>query len=275
MILVNTKEEFGRYVPNILKAVQGEASVFEKTRASLERSEQWLANTFVPLEMLDGLTEVRDIAAHIVVLDAFHDIVPSLDLILTPNGFGIVNNTNVVPASKERIDRLRATLIADRDKYIDLLLRELSAIAEWRNTEQGRYFGGTLFPNLYICGRVQNGDIQFRGGVWEKYLWLRNKIIGIESELEAAYFSEEQMQVFRQEVQAGTVTETHQIVISKIIAYITGVLSGTLAQHLLTDAVDIIRKDEASFPEWHASPVKELFNPVVFQNKKENRGYWF
>ena len=275
MILVNTKEEFGRYVPNILKAVQGEASVFEKTRASLERSEQWLANTFVPLEMLDGLNGARDIAAHIVVLDAFHDIVPSLDLILTPNGFGIVNNTNLVPASKERIDRLRATLIADRDKYIDLLLRELSAIAEWRNTRQGRYFGATLFPNMEICGRVQNGDIQFRGGVWDKYIWLRNKIIGIESELEAAYFSEEQMQVFRQEVQAGNVAESHRIVITKIIAYITGVLSGTQAQHLLTDAVDIIRKDEASFPEWHASTVKELFNPVVFKNKKENRGYWF
>ena len=29
------------------------------------------------------------------------------------------------------------------------------------------------------------------------------------------------------------------------------------------------------FPEWHASPTAALFTPPVFENKKENKGYWF
>lgn len=38
------------------------------------------------------------------------DIVPSLDLVLTPNGFGIVSNQNVAPASRDRVARLIASL---------------------------------------------------------------------------------------------------------------------------------------------------------------------
>ena len=45
MILITSQEQFAKYVPNILKAVQGEASVYEKAAASLERSELWLVNT--------------------------------------------------------------------------------------------------------------------------------------------------------------------------------------------------------------------------------------
>ena len=278
MILITSQEQFAKYVPNILKAVQGEASVYEKAAASLERSELWLVNTFIPIDMLDNLPEkTKDIAAHIVALDAFYDIAPSIDLVLTPNGFGIVNNTNVIPASKERIDRLRASLIADRDKYVDLLLHELSAMEGWRTSIRGAAFRSTLFPNLEICNKVLSTDIRFRGGVWEKYLYLTDIILKIEVELEMAYFSPQMMEVFRREVQAAAYSnDKHRKVISLICSYIFAVLSGEQKpKNLLDDAIDIIRKDEEAFPEWHASAVKELFSPVAFENRKEYGGYFF
>lgn len=39
----------------------------------------------------------------------------------------------------------------------------------------------------------------------------------------------------------------------------------------------IIDKDTLSrkFPEWHTSPTAALFTPPIFENKKENKGYWF
>ena len=60
--------------------------------------------------------------ACLVANRALVQALPALDLILTPNGFGVVNNANVVPASRDRVDRLLASLLAARDRALDFLL---------------------------------------------------------------------------------------------------------------------------------------------------------
>jgi hypothetical protein len=41
------------------------------------------------------------------------------------------------------------------------------------------------------------------------------------------------------------------------------------------DVVNIIREHPDEFPDWHSSPVAELYTPPVFENKKKSGGYWF
>jgi len=45
--------------------------------------------------------------------------------------------------------------------------------------------------------------------------------------------------------------------------------------HMQTDVVNIIRENPDTFPEWHESYVSELFEPPVFENKKQASGYFF
>jgi hypothetical protein len=44
---------------------------------------------------------------------------------------------------------------------------------------------------------------------------------------------------------------------------------------LLPDIVEKMRSREDEFPQWHRSHVAKLFSPPVFENKKDNKGYWF
>jgi hypothetical protein len=44
---------------------------------------------------------------------------------------------------------------------------------------------------------------------------------------------------------------------------------------LLPDIVEKMRSREDEFPQWHNSHVAKLFSPPVFENKKDNKGYWF
>jgi hypothetical protein len=83
-----------------------------------------------------------------VAADAMLHAVPQLDLILTPNGFGIVNNQNIVPASKERVDRLLAGLEKLRDDALTIILSMLPAAHQWTDSEQFRYFADTMFADL-------------------------------------------------------------------------------------------------------------------------------
>ena len=65
------------------------------------------------------LMKLKVTMARIVAFDAFRNAIPHLDLILTPNGFGIVNNSSIAPASKERVERLIASLLSNRDDEIE------------------------------------------------------------------------------------------------------------------------------------------------------------
>ena len=43
----------------------------------------------------------------------------------------------------------------------------------------------------------------------------------------------------------------------------------------LSDLVNTIRNSPKDFPEWHTSSTAELYNPPIFENKKESKGFWF
>ena len=117
-----------QFVPNVLKSVQGETLLFDKIAPHLEVAEAWLTTTFLSEAVLtelltrDANNKLLHYARMAVVAEAMLHAVPQLDLVLTPNGFGVVSNTNIAPASKERVERLLLSLEKMRDDTLSVLL---------------------------------------------------------------------------------------------------------------------------------------------------------
>ena len=99
MTLIQNETEMRRYIPNAFTTVKGETPLLQKLTPS---AELWLKQYFTGGVMFEA---VQSLATHIVVNEAMRQAVPSLDLVLTPNGFGIVSNSNIAPASKERVEK--------------------------------------------------------------------------------------------------------------------------------------------------------------------------
>ena len=59
---------------------------------------------------------------------------------------------------------------------------------------------------------------------------------------------------------------------AQIVGYLKG---GSFSSRRLADIVNYIRLNPEEFPEWHNSDTAKLFSPPKFENKKENKGYWF
>ena len=206
-----------------------------------------------------------------VVSDAVRCAVPSLDLVLTPNGFGIVSNTNVAPASKERVERLIASLLDMRDKAVEQLLNQLPLMQSWTASAQCRWFTATLFPNIdlvSLCGFTEHR--------WEKYLELRSKVLDIEDSLAEEYFSHELMAVLRQQALATSANESYAWIVARMKPQIVDFIHDKpIAQQKIVDIVNFIRNNPEEFPEWHNSDTAKLFSPPKFENKITNKGYWF
>lgn len=68
---------------------------------------------------------IKIITAKLIATEVLSWAIPSLDLVLTPNGFGVVSTQNIAPASKERVDRLIGSLADYRDECIGNILPAL------------------------------------------------------------------------------------------------------------------------------------------------------
>ena len=283
--LIPNNDTLLHFVPNVLKSVQGELSLFEKIQSHLEVAEDWLAATFFSAPVLNTLAALDDDATNKLlhhariaeVAEAMLHAIPQLDLVLTPNGFGIVSNSNVSPASKERVERLLTALEKMRDDTLQVLLPLLAAEAAWTDTTPCQYFQSVLYPWLDLPRQLGNTD-----HVWQRFQELHSRMIKIEQRLAADFFSEDLLSALRQ-------------------AHLFGAWSGTPSaqhyksawQHIFAIELFMLRENECPVPscievvnalrnapdgvfeEWKQSKTALLFENHGFVNKQKSGGYWF
>lgn len=277
MKLIQNDETLRRFMPNAFATVKGETPLFDKLAPWLSASEKWLQENFCgeasmnEIVAMDDMNVVKSLASQIVVCEALRYAVPSLDLVLTPNGVGIVSNQNVAPASKERVERLIDSLYDTRDNAVELLLTSLQQMQSWTASPQCRWFTATLFPNIdlvSLCGVTKHR--------WEKYVELRSMVIGIENSLADEYFSHEFMQILRLQAVATNADTNLSWIVNRLKPLIVDFIADKpINQQKIVDIVNFIRNNPEEFPEWHNSDTAKLFSPPKFENKITNKGYWF
>lgn len=275
--LITNDDTLRQYLPNVFATVKGEVSLFDKVKVDINLAENWVIETFVSTNTFNticGYAEdnpIKIITAKLIATEVLSWAIPSLDLVLTPNGFGVVSTQNIAPASKERVDRLIGSLADYRDECIGNILPALGGESQWLTSSQALFFGETLFPDFAITDQVKG-----TGSKWERYLALRPKILDIEASLAEEFFSPELMVRLRNEVLRKTHTADLARVINAIRGQVVDLLNGGLIRMRdMIDVVNHIRCYPDLFPEWHASETAKLFSPPIFTNLKTNKGYWF
>ena len=278
MTLITTDEQLRSHLPNVIASVKSETPFIERLALFLDLAEDWVVNTFTSVSTFNticGYTDsnnIKILCSRLVVADALRRAIPSLDIVLTPNGFAVVSTSNLAPASKPRVDRLVGSMLSHRDDCIAALLPELVGASKWLTSSQADFFGATLFPDLDIVDAVGGAT----GSKWEKYLELRPQVIDLEASLAEEWFSPELMSALRSENLRGDLTEKRNVIVRQVKAQILGYLkSGSFNSRRLADIVNYIRLNEESFKEWHRSETAKLFAPPVFRNEKKAKGYWF
>lgn len=93
----------------------------------------------------DRLRRIRHHVKAYVCASAYYLTIPQLDLVLTPTGFGVVNNQNVAPASAERVSNLRKEIHRQECFHLDELIDLLRPIVDWKESTHGGYFFTSLF----------------------------------------------------------------------------------------------------------------------------------
>ncbi|WP_278870924.1 DUF6712 family protein [Leyella stercorea] len=282
-MLINDNDTLKKYVPNTLKAVAGELSLFDKIQYHLLQAEQWLTDTFVSSDTMSRIrsysdsTPILHYCRIITAAEAMLHAVPQLDLILTPNGFGIVSNQNVIPASKERIERLLLSLEKQRDDTLQIILTMLPDAHHWTASTQYEYFAATLFTNLDTIHQLG-----FTDHIWQHYQEVHAQLLTIEQRLEADYFSKPLMDTLRtanilSAWDSLAFPDKYRCLYQRIFAIEFSILrTDEYPIPSIIDTVNFIRTQPSNiFQEWKSSDTATLFESYGYKNKKECGGYFF
>lgn len=278
MMLIQSEREFNRFLPNAFATAEGESSIYEKSLPWIEQAETWVAREFVTpnlMPLLEG--EARYRAMAVVALEAIKNAIPMLDLVLTPNGFGIVSNQNVAPASADRVNRLIERCGIDRDNAIDALIVELYRLPQWQGTEREWHFSATFFSDLDLARRC-GGDKH----LYVAYCSKHGAAVHTERKFARRFVSPELIVALRKEYRDykyryAEIDADRLTACRNIMDAVASVLNGDRDVHyIIEDTVQLFRDHPDKFPEWHGSATAELWNnPAVFENKKSAHGYFF
>ncbi len=164
-------------IPNVILEVEGEIPLADKLAPWIRSAKDWIESEYIgPDDFLNEADNAR--AIYIVVMKAFADAVPSLDLVVTPTGFGVVSTDSVAPASKDRVNRLVESIRSQIDAEIDTLLEFCRQYPEWRSSERGKYFCATFLSSIRDCRKM----------VFDSYDQMRRQAMHVESLMEERYF---------------------------------------------------------------------------------------
>lgn len=142
-MLINNIDELTAIVPTV---TGGDFSIYSQ---ALLESERWLMNS--ALGELSDKIETDELLStkckEIVAYRAYKGVIPKLDLINTGNGFAVVNDTKLAPASRDRVN----ALVESISQSLINALNDLCEYLEDNHSEQWIDSPGTtIIPDTLI-----------------------------------------------------------------------------------------------------------------------------
>ena len=180
-LLIRNNEELRRYIVNVVHEVDDETPLYDKILPFLEQAQLEVARHFIGNLDLNKIEHRA--ACSLIAIKAFYQAVPSLDLVLSPNGFAVVNTTNMAPASKERIERLRASLLEAYDGWADNLLSVLRHNNEWLLSDVSEPYRRTLLWSLDEAAYVKKDGEP----LYDAYMRIQPLAVSFEHTVEVDY----------------------------------------------------------------------------------------
>lgn len=253
-------EEISALVPNCLRHVEGEKSLQERVFPFIEHAWLWATANICPACLADH----APLFPRLVACEAYLRALPSLNVVMTPNGLATVGTQTLVAASSQRTGALMDALGQERDRLLEAVCDSLVGCAPWADFWASRSWGGSLLCLPSFTAPAGRG--------WERFLETVARASALEMEMQRDWISPELHAALLREALFGTLQGPRLRLVSRLQEML---LDGHLNARALSAIVDDIRKAPSLFPEWQASATADLFTPPTFENDPQASGYFF
>ncbi len=264
-----TRDIFERYCPS---AVMPDDVLFDRIEAYVEQGEKLVMTIMGSCyDSLVDDTPIGRLCLRVACLEAFALAIPHLDLVLTENGFGVVSNQNVAPASMDRVNRLLKQVKDDRDDAVDDLIDALRSDADWASSEALKHFSSLVWN-----AHRQLPLLGFMDGHRSKLNELRPKINAAE-EILMQNISDSQFYALCSAIRLHNEDNMQRQAIHKALVFIGAHLAGDMrqARFHMAKLVEFLEDHLDSFESYAVSSAHQANTFTHYENKKDDPCYFF
>ena len=275
-LFVTDEEHLRSLLPNIQITVDGEVDVYSKMTPFLNLNHRRLFSQyelgFVPEESLP-----LDILAPLEAFMAMISAAPSLDCVLTPNGFAVVYNQYMMPTAKLGSENPMSRMIESlKSAVFELelsLIERLTSCPEWMAISPFRSADATVFrlrelSEMFRCKSAFDIHAAASGVLFCQDL--------LASRLLTQPFMKELVALRRSQ---DFPTEQHQSLLLMIQTYVSKAViekDSPMLEHYADQIKQFLILNHELFPSWCESHIgKALLQPALFVNNKKSSGYFF
>lgn len=236
--------------------------------------------------MLTGTALYDYIAAHntsalydalrnLIAFTAYKNAIPFVDLIQTANGFAVVSNNNLAPASKERVERLivNCNEIVDRttDKLITLTIRTGEALTEWAKA--------SCFQPLTNCMFLTGSDYGLYGrtSLRSGFVAEKGTLINLQQSLLVPVISQNYFNALISSIRSNSLTVKDSVIVNLCKQILCAAVNplGENVQMLCGQLSNILDSDLTSYPTYAQSPEYALKSGTKYVNKSTDSTFFF
>lgn len=277
-LLINTIEDFVRWIPTASGSEWSALQPHVET-AQLDLTLNLLgADLNTALMALEVTTVHRIVVNKLLALSAYHAAIPFVDLVQTVNGFAVVSNNNLAPASKERVERLIAWCEGEIDELTDLLIKLVMG-----NTDLlGKW---TLFPEFkeivncfFVTGKDFAGFINSTEKLRRKeFLQHKAELLSWQENIIAPVISKNYLAQLISEIRTQSFTPGATNMIGHCKLVLSALVAGNTdqAERLLSKISNLLDANLATYTAYAASEEYALKNATRDVNKADHPTFFF
>lgn len=214
---------------------------------------------------------VKNAAYGYVCCLAFYNAIPQLDLTLSGTGFGVVSNQNLAPASRERVEALRAEMRNQWEDALEDLIERLRGDARWCESAVAKqYFSHLVWKSEQLghfgLAEPHRSDLErLRHQISMAEIKVQN-LIGAEQ-----YF--ELCDAIRRRTETGAQT----LLAGLCVGHIAALAAGSMADCELSRLALLkgLEQNINDFPAYRHSRAWEANHYRPYRNGKEDPCYFF
>lgn len=283
-----SQKEFEKFVPSLR---DGGEEIYKGIKPYLQPA-YWRLKNELKVELMNN--KCAPYFRRAVYATAAYNALPTLDLVATPNGFGVVSNQNIAPASKERVAAFRESLRQYKSDCKDQCLERYFQAAQGGKTDQKTKNEDGEFENIEIpadeilrSGVIYSATVARENGITmpdgqpvyeEELRRLEYKLTAANTRIRKLISGRQ----YRYEMGAGRFGEKLDLMLRRLAAMYVMQADRRAVKDYENEILDFMEENPEGttaaerFKYYHASAQRELRkNPVRYENRKEDATYFF
>lgn len=283
-----SQKEFEKFVPSLR---DGGEEIYKGIKPYLQPA-YWRLKNELKVELINN--KCAPYFRRAVYATAAYNALPTLDLVATPNGFGVVSNQNIAPASKERVAAFRESLRQYKSDCKDQCLERYYQAALEGNTDQTTQNVDGEFEKVEIPAEtilrshvIYSATVARENGITmpdgqpvyeEEMRRLEYKLAAADTRIKKLISGKQ----FYNEMSVSAFGQKLDLMLRRLAAMYVMQADRRAVKDYENEILDFMEEDPEGttaakrYQYYHASVQRELRkNPVRYENRKEDPTYFF